>query len=386
MKRTLQEINEKIHQGKVKAATAKEAKLIIQDKGIKYFLNNFDVVTCASFEINTNALFYISFGQTDPLIYFSEAEINGITAFPTGPTDLALSCVAYSINNPTYGGGHIIEDLLNGKDIHLRAKGKHLEVFINKEFETWFNLNDLNSAKLLLNQGINQNSIVATNSGNKDINSHFGTLIAHIENSTFNSSSYLNPLINDPFCKTIGVGTKVWVAGSEGLVIGEGSFHNPLQKRNQYGIPVGNAITLSVIADVRSMQPKWIRGGYIKSFGPVLFVGIGVPIPILNEEIAEYVSVTDDMIHTTIVDFSIPRRTKPTFGQCTYAELRTSTVIINKKPTLSAPLSSMSFAGEICEILKKQIENKKFVLSEPVSKIDLNSKHKKLDSKVGELV
>lgn len=386
MERTYEEINEKIKDGKAKILTGVEAKELISQKGLKYFTDNVDVVTFASFEMNVNALIYMSFGQTDPLIYFSEVYINDVFCYPIGPTDLTVSCVAASKTNPEYGGAHILEDLVNRKDIYLKAYGKNLPVFPNKEFETWFSIKHLNQTKLLLNQAVNQNNVVATNSGEKDLNSNMGTLIGHLENSTFNSSSYLNPLINDPYCKTIGIGSRVWVAGSPGIVLGYGTSHNPKQKRNDHGIPVGPAVTLSAIADVESMQPKWVRGGYLKSYGPVLYIGIGIPVPVLNEEIAKSIAITDDKIHTTILDFSIPRRTKPTFGQCTYAELRTTTVLINNKPTLSAPLSSMSYAIEICKELKNSILKGNFYLSNPLAQIKLDSEHKKLDSRLGELV
>lgn len=386
MQRTYDEINEKIKTSKVEVLTAVEAKELIKEKGVDYFFNNVDVVIFASFEMNTNALLYLNFGQTDPLIYFLEAYINNVFAYPASPTDVALSCVEVSKDNFQYGGAHVVEDLVKGKDVYLKAIGKNLEVFPNKEFETWFNLKKVNQARLLLNQVINQNNIVATNAGDKDINSHMGTLIAHLENSTFNSSSYLNPLVNDPYCKTIGTGSRIWIGGGSGYVIGYGSNHNPLQKRNEYGIPIGPGITLSAIADLNSMNSKWVRGGFLKSFGPVLYVGVGVPIPILNKEIAEQIKITDDNIHTTIVDFSIPRRAKPTFGQCTYAELRTSTVIINKKPTLSAPMSSMAYAFEICDLLKSLILNKNFYLCKPIESINMNTELKKLDARLSELV
>ena len=386
MLRSIDEINDKIKAGKASILTAQEAKALIKEKGLQYFTNNADVVTFASFEMHTNALVYLSFGQTDPLIYFSEAYINNVPAYPCGPTDVALSCTVFSKENPEYGGAHVLEDLIKGKDIHLKASGRNLEVFTNKEFETWFNLKNINHGKLFLNQAVIQNNIVAANSGEKDINSPMGTLIGKLENSTFNSSSFLNPLINDPYAKLIGIGTKVWIAGAHGLITGHGSNHNPLQKRNEHGIPIGPGITLSATADIESMSPKWVRGGFIKSFGPVLYIGVGIPIPILNEETAKYISITDENIHSTIIDFSIPRRTKPTFGQCTYSELRTSTVIINKKPTLSAPLSSMALALEICSELKNTILRKSFLLSEKIIPINLNVEAKKLDSRLGELV
>jgi uncharacterized protein (DUF39 family) len=384
MQRTIDEINEKIALSKASVLTAHEAKELIAEKGIKYFFSNVDLITCASFEMVTNALLYLSFGQTDPLIYFSEAYINNVSAVPAGPTDLILSSVTSAKDNVEYSGSNIIEDLVSGRDLQLKAIGKSLPVFPNREFDTWFNLSNLNSARIFFNQLVNQNNIVATNSGDKDIDSHMGTLIGKIENSTFNSSSSLNPLLNDPYCKTIGIGTRIWIAGGSGYITGFGSNHNPSQKRNKYGVPVGPAITLSGYVDLVNIDPKWLRAGYLRSFGPVLFVGLGVPIPILNEEIVNYIGITDDKINTTIVDFSIPRRTKPTFGQCTYSELRTSTVMINDKPTLTAPLSSMAGAVQICNILKDLILGKKFYLTKQVESINLELEQKKLDSRLSE--
>ena len=143
---------------------------------------------------------------------------------------------------------------------------------------------------------------------------------------------------------------------------------------------------IEVLADIEGMNPKWVRGGYIKSFGPVLFIGVGLPIPILNSEIAEYISITDDKIHAPIVDFSIPRRTKPILGECTYSELRTSTIMINGKPTLAAPLSSMAWTIEMCKIFKDLILRKDFYLTKPIIPIDMYVDVKKLDSRIGELV
>lgn len=379
---TVNDINKKIETGKVNVLTAFEAKKIISEKGLSFFYETTDVVTCALFEMNVNSYVYLSFGQTDPLIYFSDVLINNIPACVVGPTDIILSTTAISKDNPEYGGAHVIEDLVKGKPVHIKASGKGYEVFQNKDFESWFNLNDLNQARLFLNQGINQNSIVATNSGEHNIYTQMGLLIAKLENSTFNSSSFLNPLINDPFCRTIGIGSKIWIAGNVGYIIGSGSNHNPKQKRNEKNIPIGPAVTLSTVVEIKNINPVWVRGGYLPSYGPVLYVGIGVPVPVTDIEMAKYLSVNDTDIDTTIVDFSIPRRTKPTFGKCKYSELRTSTVIINKKPTLSAPLSSMAGAVEICNSLKEEIISGRFLLSEYVYPIDLNTEIKKLDAKL----
>lgn len=383
MERSISDINKKINSGKVFVLTAQEAKKYIKENGLSEFLNTVDIVTCSSFEMQVNALLYLSFGQTDPLIYFDEVYLNNIPTSVCGPTDIAIALSASSSLNPKYSGANLIEDLINKKDIHLKATGKNYEVYKNLEFETWFNLNDVNIARLFLNQVINQNNIVACNAGSKDINSPFGTLIGNLENSTYNSSSYINPLINDPFCQAIGIGTNIWISGGKGIVTGYGTNHNPKQKRNKKDIPVGPSITLSAVCDLFNIIPKFMRAGHINSFGSVLYVGAGIPIPILNESIAKGIEIEDSDIETVIVDYSIPRRGKPILGTCNYRTLRTSTIDISGKSTLCAPLSSMSYAMEISEILKDEILNKSILLTENFSPLNLTLESKKLDSRLG---
>ena len=57
-----------------------------------------------------------------------------------------------------------------------------------------------------------------------------------------------------------------------------------------------------------------------------MYVGIGVPIPILDEEMLKQTAITNQDIQATIVDYSVEKRAKPNFGQVSYAELRSGSI------------------------------------------------------------
>ena len=98
-------------------------------------------------------------------------------------------------------------------------------------------------------------------------------------------------------------------------------------------------------------------------------VGIGVPIPILSEEILKYTLVTDSQIFAPIIDYSeaYPQRKPEVLGEVTYAELKTGTVKISGKEVPTGSLSSYPKAVEIASTLKAWIKEGKFLLTEMVA-------------------
>jgi uncharacterized protein (DUF39 family) len=121
------------------------------------------------------------------------------------------------------------------------------------------------------------------------------------------------------------------------------------------------------MGDMKTMSSEWIRGVSIQGYGCSMAVGFGIPIPVLNEEMAFYTGVSDDRIFTQIIDYGqdYPNGINRSLGTISYAQLRSGTITLNGEPVQTVPLSSLVKAREIAWILKDWIANGKFFLGEP---------------------
>jgi uncharacterized protein (DUF39 family) len=196
-----------------------------------------------------------------------------------------------------------------------------------------------------------------------------GVLKPRLGNANFCSAGQLSPLLNDPLYKTVGVGTKIFLGGGIGYVAWNGTQHNPTALRTENGVPKRGAGTLAVIGDLKQMNPRWLVGTSMLGYGATLTVGIGVPIPILSEEILKYTTVTDADILAAIVDYSdaYPKVKPDILGEVSYAQLKTGKIDIRGKDVPTASLSSYPRAIEIATTLKEWIKEGKFELTQPVA-------------------
>ena len=167
--------------------------------------------------------------------------------------------------------------------------------------------------------------------------------------------------------QAIGIGTRVWLAGAPGYIAWEGTQHFPRQKRLPNRAPIGPAATLALVGDAKLMQPQWVRGCYFKGYGPSLMLGVGIPIPLLNEEIARKAAIADEDLVAPVIDFSIPRRVRPSFGLVSYAQLKSGTIVLNGQSVRVAPLASLRWSIAVAEALKAEMETGRFLLTEPVA-------------------
>lgn len=195
-----------------------------------------------------------------------------------------------------------------------------------------------------------------------------GELKANLGNANYCSAGQLSPLLKDPYYKTIGIGTKIFLGGGIGYVAWQGTQHNPTVKRKDSGVPQAPAGTLAVIGDLKQMKPEWLVGTSMLGYGVTLTVGIGVPIPVLTEEIAEHTAIKDEEIYTQIVDYSsaYPQMIAGSLGEINYAQLKSGKINVQGKEALTGNLSSYAKACQICEELKSWIKKGDFLLTEPV--------------------
>jgi uncharacterized protein (DUF39 family) len=198
-----------------------------------------------------------------------------------------------------------------------------------------------------------------------------GMLKPNLGNITYCSAGQLSPLLNDPYYKSIGIGTKIFLGGGTGYVAWQGTQFNPTVARAENGVPKSGAGTLAVIGDLKQMSPRWLVGTSMLGYGPTLTVGIGVPIPILSEEILQYTTITDDQIIGNIVDYSdaYPNRRNESLGEVTYAQLKSGKITVQGKKVPTASLSSYPRAVEIANTLKSWIKTGKFEVTQPVASL-----------------
>ena len=336
-------------------------KKLVESSSVEVAYKEVDVVTTGTFGAMCSSGALINLGHADPPIKIQRAWINDVEVCHSGAAvDLYIGATIMSETRPfEYGGGHVIEDLISGKEVEVRATAYGTDCYPRTKLRTTITKDDLNQFYLLNFRNCYQRYVCATNSRDEIIYTYMGKLLPRFRNATFSGSGALNPLMNDPDYETIGIGTRIFLGGGQGYVIGEGTQHDP---GNRFG-------TLMVRGDCKKMSSELIRGAAFTKYGTTLCVGVGIPIPILNEGLAKKTAILDEEIVTDIVDYGIPRRERPKLGRVSYKELKSGAITINDKEVRVSPLSSLKTARKIAEILKSWIENSSFYLSAPAESL-----------------
>jgi len=383
MAKTIAEINQKIKNGQVVVVTAEEIISVAKEKGIKKAAQEVDVVTTGTFGPMCSSGAYLNTGHSQPRIKFGGGRVylNDVQTYAgLAAVDLFIGATAIPDDDPrnkvypggfNYGGGHVIEDLVSGKDIRLTATAYGTDCYPRKRLETLINLKDINEAVLFNVRNAYQNYNVAVNLSDRTIYTYMGVLKPGLGNANYCSAGQLSPLLNDPYYKTVGIGTKIFLGGGIGYVAWQGTQHNPTAPRGENGVPKRPAGTLAVIGDLKQMKPEWLRGTSMLGYGCTITVGIGVPIPILSEEILGYTTVSDAEIFAPVVDYSeaYPQRKADILGEVSYSHLKSGRISVKDKEIATSSLSSYPKALEIANLLKNRIKTGEFLLTEPVALI-----------------
>ena len=359
--RTIEEINEKIRNGDVQVLTALEMKKLVESSGVEVALKEVDVVTTGTFGAMCSSGALVNIGHSDPPIKIQKAWMNNIeVCHPGAAVDLFIGATQMSEDQPfEYGGGHLIEDLIRGKEVALRATAYGTDCYPRTQIETNITKNDLNQFYLINFRNCYQRYICAINSLDQTLYTYMGKLLPRFRNANFSGAGELNPLMNDLDYETIGLGTRIFLGGAQGYVIGEGTQHDP---KNRFG-------TLMVRGDCKEMSSEFIQGASFTGYGTTLYVGLGVPIPILNKELVKKTAIKDEDIFTDIVDYGVSRRNRPKLGRVSYKDLKSGSISLSGKKVRTSSLSSLKKAKKVSETLKIWIEKGYFFLTSPVERL-----------------
>jgi len=377
VQKSYQQINDKIKSGDIVVVTAEEMISIVKDNGPEEAARQIDVVTTGTFAPMCSSGALINFGHSVPGIKASKIWINNVPAYGgLAAVDTYIGATEPCEDDPlnkvypgefSYGGGHVIQDLVAGKTLDLRADGYGTDCYPRRSLEKKINLDELPNAVLCNPRNGYQNYNVAVNSLKKTIYTYMGTLKPKLGNANYCSAGQLSPLFNDPYYKTIGLGTRIFLGGGVGYVTWNGTQHKPGVDRSPNGTTLRPAGTLWVMGDLKQMHPRWLVGVSIRGYGCSLSVGLGIPIPILNAEMARFTGVSDEEIFTQVIDYGqdYPNGKSRSLAQVSYAELKSGNITVNGESVSTVPLSSVVRAREIADTLKTWIQKGEFLLGEP---------------------
>jgi putative methanogenesis marker 16 metalloprotein len=309
MARSFSEIRAKVERGDAVVLSAQEVREILDD-GETLTLEDVDVVTSATRAVMSGTYAVLSFpvAEAGSFLRAKRAWLNGVPA-GVGPCpnerlgvlDLVVFGTAHSRDDPKYGGGHLFRDLVEGKNVGVDG-----ETDSGKAFEVEVGLEDMPFARLFGTRHSFKNYSAFVNPGDERVATIFH---AALFDPSWNGASvsgcgHLNPVQNDPFLETIGVGTRVLLNGAEGFVLGSGTRSSP-ERPN-----------LSGFADMRNMDPEYM-GGFVTSCGPECVASWAVPIPVTSERIFESIAAPDRSIPLPVMDV-VSRRE---IGKATYGDV-----------------------------------------------------------------
>ncbi len=380
--KTIAEINERIKAGKAVVVNAAEMCDIVRRLGKEEAAKEVDVVTTGTFSPMCSSGLLFNIGQPEaPTMRSSKMNLNGVPCYGgVAAADGYLGATEMRSDDPlndpypgqfAYGGAHVIEDLVAGKTVHLQTESYGTDCYPRRAHDRHITLNDLPHAELLNPRNCYQNYNAAVNLTGRIIYTYMGPLRPNMQNLNYATAGHLSPLFNDPYFRTIGLGTRIFLGGGVGYVIGAGTQHVEAPQRNERGLPLTASGTLMLKGNLKGMNSKYIRGLSLIGYGCTLNVGVGIPIPILNEEIAWFTGVDNSDIQMPIKDYGhdYPNCIPKILAHARFDELMSGEIELMDKKVKTVPLTSYTLSLDVANELKEWIQQGKFLLSEPVESI-----------------
>ena len=368
MEKSIDEINRRILEGSARVVTADEMADIVSELGEEGALHEVDVVTTGTFGAMCSSGAFLNFGHAEPPIKMERLWLNDVEAYGgLAAVDTYIGATNKSVTRmESYGGAHVLEDFISGKSIELRAQSSGSDCYPRRTLTTELLLEDLNQAIMVNPRNAYQRYDAAINTSDDTIYTYMGTLLPHGGNISFSGAGTLNPICNDPNLRLIGSGVPILLGGAPGMVIGEGTQHSSS----------GNFGTLMTTADMNDMNSDFLRAAYMHRYGPTLYLGVGIPLPVLDIEVVRKTAVRDEDILVNIRDYGVPSRNRPVIRPVSYAELKSGRVEIDGEDVRTSSLSSYRRALMVASRLKSWIEEGHMTLSLPTRLIDPSKQSK----------
>ena len=368
--KTIEEINNKIKQGKAIVLTAAEVKQLTSSTSPKEIARKVDVVTTATFSPMCSTGVFLNLGHTTPRLKMQRVLLDNVPAYGgIAAVDVFLGAAENSTTNPLKGGAHVICKLIKGEEVAVEAYGEPTDCYPGSSVKGKITLDTINQAYFFNPRNCYQNYNAAVNSSNKKLKTYMGILNPAYGNVAYAGAGEISPLMNDPDLRTIGIGTPIFFCGGTGYIAWEGTQYNKNQARDERThIPTGPAATLAIIADMRMVKPDFIKPVVVPGYGISIAVSIGVAIPVLDEDMAMRVSVQNKNIKTSIIDYATGERVT----SVNYRDLLGGQATINGKAIRTTTMSRNRVAQDITVIMKNWIMANRFSLNAPVKSLPVH--------------
>jgi uncharacterized protein (DUF39 family) len=326
-----------------------------------------DVVVAANAEFTDQATLQLSLGPADPPIRLREARLGGVMAMGSSGTGVLCLPIGGGLSDPDrQGGAQVLGRLLAGEAVELAASGEATALHPRRELLTRLGLDQIGVARLVLHRAVSENGIVAVSSAEGVTHSPYGPLLGPYASALFSGGGSRSIGLTMPGLSLLGPGSPILVGGAIGWVIGAGSGHQPQTRRLPSGHARGPGAVVAVSVDLQEVRAGWIRPCFFEGHGSALMVAIAAPVPLINLAVARQAACSDDQLEAPVLDFSIPRRIRPSFGFVPYSQLLAGEIQVDARRLRCAPAHSPRLAEEISSGLIQRLRDGSFPLRLPL--------------------
>ena len=353
--------------GQLRVRLTADFRQLVKQEGLDQAYDQTDVVVAGNAEFTDQASLHLSLGATDPPIRLRDPHLDGVAALAGGAgSDLVLPIAGTRTDGQRRGGAQVLAALLAGESVDFSAAGEVTPLQPRRELNTRLSLQQIGLGRLLLHRAIGENGLVALSSAEGLIRSPYGPLLGPWANALYTCGGADSIGLAMPGLSLLGPGSPVLVGGAIGWVVGSGSAHQPQPRRLASGHARSPGAVAAVSVDLQDLDPRWLRAAYFEGHGSALLVAIAAPIPLINGTIARQAAATDEELEAPVLDISIPRRIKPSFGGVPYSALKAGQIQVDGRLIPAAPAHSPRLAAAMAAELVEQLIAGRFPLRLPL--------------------
>ena len=351
------ELQERQRSGDLRVCSSEVFRSRVATEGLEAAYGATDVVVAANAEFTDQATLQLNLGPADPPLRLRQVQLDRVACLgASGSGGITLPIGGGLVEPLRQGGAQVLGTLLAGGEVELVAVGEATLQHPRQELRLRLSLKRIGSGQLLLHRGISENGVVAISSGAGITHSPYGPVLGPYATALYSSGGSRSIGLSMPRLALLGPGSPVLVGGAIGWVVGAGQGHQPQTRRLPSGHARAPGAVAAISVDLHRLRPEWVRPCFLEGHGSGLMVAIAAPIPLINGTVASQASLSDAQLEAPVLDFSIPRRIKPSFGGVAYSQLLAGEIVVDGRRLRCFPAHSPrlaeAMAGQLADLLR----------------------------------